>query len=400
MFTEIVVAVLVGNLLGTFTGIMPGIHINLVSVLIFNFLSFFLAFAEPLTIAVAILSMAITHTFVDGVPSIYLGAPDESNVLCVLPGHRMLLRGEGHNACLLMVAGSLGSLVLSLSLFPFFIFLLQIFYPMIKPYIGYLLLFIAIFLIIKEKHSKLWASIVFLLSGILGILVLNNPKLDDPLFPMLSGLFGVSTLLLSIFQKIKIPEQKATAIEIPEKGAYKTIVSSVAAGTLASFLPGLGTSQIATLGSQLVKGMGDAGFLILVGGINTVNMVASLVTWYVIQKERNGAIAVMAQIMGDLTTFHLLIFIAVVLLSTFFATWCSITLSKKFCSFVQKVHYGKLCWGIISFIALLVLVISHGVGFLVFIIATAIGVVPVLKGVGKNYLMGCLLIPVILYFLL
>ena len=81
-------------------------------------------------------------------------------------------------------------------------------YPIIEPYIAYILIFFSALLIIREVKSKFWALIVFLLSGVLGIAVLTMPHLDQPLFPMLSGLFGVSILVVSLMEKTRIPEQR------------------------------------------------------------------------------------------------------------------------------------------------------------------------------------------------
>jgi len=48
----------------------------------------------------------------------------------------------------------------------------------------------------KGIDKKFWALAVFLMAGILGIIDLTMPNLKQPLFPMLSGLFGVSMLVV------------------------------------------------------------------------------------------------------------------------------------------------------------------------------------------------------------
>ena len=71
------------------------------------------------------------------------------------------------------------------------------------------MIFVVVFMILKEIgfRKKSWAFYLFLLSGVLGLLVLNMPNLRQPLFPLLSGLFGTSTLVLSLNQNVKIPKQ-------------------------------------------------------------------------------------------------------------------------------------------------------------------------------------------------
>jgi putative membrane protein len=56
--------------------------------------------------------------------------------------------------------------------------------------------------------------------------------------------------------------------------------------------------------------------------------------------------------------------------------------------------------GVVFVVTVLVLIFSGFLGLFVLIVSTSIGLIPNLAGVGKNNAMGCLLLPVILYFLL
>ena len=91
MITYIILAFFLGILAGTFTGLIPGIHINLVAIILLSFSAFLLTYFSPIILVVFIVAMAITHTFIDYLPSIFLGAPDEDTVLSILPGHEMLI---------------------------------------------------------------------------------------------------------------------------------------------------------------------------------------------------------------------------------------------------------------------------------------------------------------------
>ena len=91
---EFVLALLLGIVVGTFTGLAPGIHINLVSAILLGSLStipFLNSFAK-IYFVVFIVAMAITHSLLDFIPSIFLGAPDEDTALSVLPGHELEIR--------------------------------------------------------------------------------------------------------------------------------------------------------------------------------------------------------------------------------------------------------------------------------------------------------------------
>jgi len=83
---EIILAVILGMLVGIFTGLIPGIHINLVFG-IFLGSSMFLFEVSSFAAVAFIVAVAIMHTFIDFIPSIYLGAPNEDTALSTMPGH-------------------------------------------------------------------------------------------------------------------------------------------------------------------------------------------------------------------------------------------------------------------------------------------------------------------------
>lgn len=399
MFFELMICVLIGVCFGIVTGITPGVHVNLVSVVLLSISPMLLKIISPLALSVTIISMAITHTFLDIIPSIFLGAPDSDEAASVLPGHRLLLEGKGYEAVMLTIIGALGGLVISMVMLPLFVPLAKYLYPVMKGYIGYILLAVIIFLILREKE-KLAVTCIFLFSGALGIGVFSLVELKDPLFPLLSGLFGTSMLLLSIKDNTKIPEQKTAGIEFEKEKGIKATLCSVVAGWFCSFMPGLGPSEAAILGSTFFKDLGNKGFLILTGGLGTVNMALSLVTFYTLDKARNGAIVTVSGIISKIDYNTFLVFWGVSLAAGGIATVLASKLSKVFAKLMCRINYKILCISIICLVTFLVIIISGWLGLLVLTVSTFFGMIPALKNVGRNHMMGCLLVPVMIYFLL
>ena len=205
MILQILIFTLIGILAGVFTGIIPGIHINLISTLILSVSPFLLTHFNVYSLIVFIISMSITHSFLDSIPSIFLGAPDSAQALGVLPGHRYLLQGKGLEALKLTLIGSLGAIILSSLIFIFILPFIHFIYPLIKDYIGYILIVVVLFMLLREKN-KLTAIFIFLLSGFFGLVVFNF-NMQNPLFPMLSGIFGISTLFYSLKQNESLYRQ-------------------------------------------------------------------------------------------------------------------------------------------------------------------------------------------------
>ncbi|MBI2138476.1 tripartite tricarboxylate transporter permease [Candidatus Woesearchaeota archaeon] len=403
MLGELAVAVVLGCLMGTFTGLVPGIHVNLVATLLLALSSFLLAHFSPTVVAVFIITMGITHTFLDALPSIFLGAPDPDMALAVLPGHQLLLQGQGYEAVKLTIIGSFFALIGTILVIPLTIPLIGWVYPYIAGVIAYILLGVVVFMVAKEATiaKKGWAIFIFMLSGILGIAATNLSPVEQPLFPLLSGLFGISTLLLSLQENTVIPVQDpALQAKVSKKEWVKAVSTAVGLGAITGLLPGLGAAQAAVIASQVVGRMSIYGLLILVGGINTANFTYSIASLYSLQKARNGAVVVVLKLLENITLRELILFCIVALIAGSIATIIAIYSARIFTRIITKVNYRALCIAIICFVTLMVLLVSGIYGLLILLSATAVGLIAPLAGVKRSHAMGCLLMPVILFFLL
>jgi len=401
LFFEVIVAIVLGIFSGIFTGLIPGVHVNLISVLIVSFSSVLLTFISPYLIVISIISLAITHTFLDSIPSIYLGAPDEAQALNVLPGHRLLQKGEGHNAVVCTVIGSIGCLVLSILLFPIFLTSMEKIYPVMKGLLGYILSLVMILMIGKEKGKRFKSLICFLLAGTLGLIIFSLPNLVQPLLPLLSGLFGISILINSLLSNLSIPNQVIDKkLNLSKKNLIKSVSAASGVGFIAAFLPGFSSSQAAIVATNIVGDVGDEGFLTLVGGINTANMLISIGTIYTLDKARNGAIVAVKKILGEIQLQEVILFLSVALVVGGLASLLALRISKSFAKNIVKLNYQKLVFSIIILISGMVFYFDGLIGLLILITSVAIGLVTSFWQVGKNHLMGCLILPVILYFIL
>lgn len=402
MLLEIILALFAGIIAGSISGILPGIHINLVAVFLISVSAFFLKFTEPITLAVFIVSMSITHTFVDFLPSIFLGAPDEDTSLSVLPGHQLLLKGEGYLALIYTLFGGILALPIIIILIPIFIFLLPQAYYYLKFVMFFILIIASLYLILKEKNSKFFAFLIFMLAGFLGIASFNL-NLNESLLPLLSGLFGASSLITSIAKKQEIPRQKIFKLKenLPSKSEIKNnLVAALFASPLCSFLPALGSSQAAVIGSDILGETKQKEFLMLLGSVNTIVMGLSFVTLFAINKARTGSAVAISKLIETLTFSNLLIILAAVLISAVLAFFVAIFLAKIFAKNITKIKYNKLSIIILAIISAVVIIFSGWLGLLVYIIATCTGLVAIASGVRRTHLMGSLMLPAILYYLL
>ena len=397
MIIEIIIAIILGIVVGIFTGLFPGIHINLVGTFLVTLSSSFSNHSFMIYLVVFISSLAIAHTFIDFIPSIFLGCPDTDTELAVLPGHEMLKQGKGHEAVMRTAYGGLSGVILLVLLFLPLSFLLSKTYPTIQKVIPYILILVCIIMIFSEKN-KLQAFLVMIITGILGYLVLDL-NLKEPLLPLLSGLFGSSMLLLSIKQKTKIPKQKTNFKRIKLKNMMRPLSGAIIASPFCGFLPGLGGGQAAVIGNQISR-TNEKDFLILLGIVNVFVMGLSFVSLYSISRTRTGAAAAVQSLLGQVTFQSLILIIIVCLISGIISFFFTIKLSILFIKYIEKIDYNKLSKWTILFLSVLILIISGILGLFVFGISTLVGLYCIQLNVKKTQMMGCLLIPTILLYLL
>jgi len=307
MLIEIILALVLGVLAGTITGLIPGIHINLIGILLVSLSA--TIFIDPTYVVTFIVAMAITHSFIDFIPSIFLGCPDTDTELSVLPGHQLLKKGQGYAAILLTNKGSLAAIfALMLIAFPATILITKT-YDTIKDLIPFFLILISMTLILLEKR-KIKALIVFLLTGFLGLCVLNS-ELNQPLLPLLTGLFGSSMIITSIKNKTQIPKQK---IINPKANLKKPLLGALIASPLCSFLPGLGSGQAAVIGNTITKN-NQKNFLVLLGATNTLVMGFSFISLYVLSKTRTGAAVAIKEIIQNISWQLLIVILTTALIT-------------------------------------------------------------------------------------
>jgi putative membrane protein len=392
----ILLALLIGIIFGIVAGLLPGLHPNNTIPMILG-LSFLFG---PLPTAIILVSSGVVNSFINFIPSILLGAPEESTVLGVLPGHKLLLEGRGFEAIKLCVIGSLGGVLFAILTLPMFVFVIPTLYEIIRPHVHWLLIAVIGYLILEEKgKNKFLAFGVFILSGILGLVVLNNFG-DFALFPLLTGLFGLPMLLISIFQKTKFPDKFSFEEEkIERKNLLSCISIGSLAGIIAGLLPGLGATQSTILTQQAFGKKKENGreFLISIGAITTCDIVYSILALYLIGNARSG-IAIGVSELLEIGFEETLTFTVIILISAAVATILTLKMTKISLRFLKKIDYQKLCLYTSIFLFVLTVIFSGLIGILILIVSIAVGLIPNYLNIRRTYGMGCLIMPTILFF--
>jgi len=392
---EIFIALVFGILFGVVAGLMPGLHPNNTIPIILGMSFLF----DPLSASIVLVSSGIINIFVNFIPSIILGAPEDGTVLSVLPGHKMLMEGRGFEAIKLSVVGGLGGILFSIAILPVFALTIPPVYELIRPHVHFILIPAVAWMIFSEKKwGKIFALLTFFASGFLGLIVLDYS--DAALFPLLSGLFGLPTLLIAIWSKTSLPKKFE---EIEEKIKTSELIKAISIGSIggiiAGLLPGLGSAQSTALTQQVFREKDRDGrkFLISIGAVGSSDLVYSLLALYLIGNPRSG-IAVAVSKLIEVGFNELLMLISVIIISTGLGVFLTLKLTRISLKILKKLNYQHLCLWTLVFIYILIFIFSGPLGLIIGTLSMFIGLIPNYCNIRRTHSMGCLLLPTICWF--
>lgn len=415
----LIISLLLGFILGIFSGLTPGLHSN-------NFAALLLAISpallrvglDPLDLATAILAASVSHTFLDIIPSIFIGAPDADTALAVLPGHEMMLEGRGIEAVRLSALGSASSILVALALIVPLSLLFGRFYDPFMDHVGLVLLAIAAVTILTERGEviegqgslaplkyKLIALLLFLTSGLLGTFAFGHQDLarsplgfqPEVLMPLLGGLFGASMLLISLGSRAEVPDQRETAFEMPARTISKAAFLGGFAGSVVAWVPGV-TPAVATVATRFGSDCSGREFLISVSGVNTANALLTMVALLVVGRPRSGA-AVAIEELVELDGRLLLFMVTVVVFVSILSYLATLAAGRAAAEFVRRLNYRRLCIAVLALLTALTYAFTGTFGLFLYLVSTVVGLMAPFAGVRKTHSMGVLMVPLLTYYL-
>ena len=411
---ELVIACFIGILIGTTTGMIPGIHVNTAGAILLASSTFLRSFLSPEFLCVLRVAMSIDHALIEFVPSMLLGVPQEGTATSILPGHRMVLQGRSKEVIRVVSVGGFGAILVTIAMLPIFAIALPILHDISKPFTWIILLVASIYLtynLTSNFRDFLWSLLLFTLSGILGWIIFQTPISSGiTLMCTFSGLFGISTILFSLNDASTIPHQNPFYELNLDYGKFKSIFAGGITGAILGFLPGFGPAQ-GTVIAQAVSGANDnddddtVNFLLATSGLNISDCLFSLIAIYIIGNPRSGIAVYMSYLIFEMSLNHLAIFIFASLIAVSVSLVLSLKLGDSFSRLMGGVDYKKLSIAVIllQIVILYIFIFYYKAPILYMTLAlitsTAMGMLPHYIGVGKSHLMGVLIIPAIVIYM-
>ncbi len=379
MIISFLLAVVLGVIAGSFTGVTPGLHMNLVASLLVS-----LNFPGSLEVLVFLVSLSVTHTFLDAIPAVFLGLPGSDTVASFLPAHRFLLKGRGFDAVALLTFGSFLGLLFAVFLSPIIFFAVPFVFSFVRPYTFWIVLFILVFLVFRDSFP-LRAFVVVLISGILGLYVLRFSGISEPLLPLLSGLFGVSSVISGLGVS-RIPLQFSTRLNF----SFFSPLKGCLLGFFSGFLPGIGSAQMAFFSNAKC----DDDYLLVVGALNTSSLIFTIIFASVIGRSRSGTGEALLSL-ASIDSFVLLALLLAVLISGSASLFSSLLMARFFSLHISKIPFRIISFIVIFLVFFIVFLVGGIPGISVLFLSSGVGIFSIILGCSRSHAMACIVVPVL-----
>ena len=400
---------------------LPALHIyNLAAILVLLWAKFGSVNYLHL-VPVIFITFVVVYAVASNIPSIFLGAPDESAVFLVLPAQKYLLLGRGYEALAVTLLGSLSALVVLVVLVPFLPKVVPPVMRVIAPHLHWLLLLIVVYLLMSEwpkgtdraptkfgKFLDAWTNLfaglfTFFASGFLGIIVFSKTLVPversfQALMPVFGGLFAVPWILQNIVSRNEIPPQHIPeSADLDALSAGWGIFSGTLGGMFAATFPvvtgGIGGLLAGHATAQrdersFIISQGVSKFLYYVGGFLLLFVPGLYLT--------RGGLAWMVKPIIDPREVDFSLVLGTLLLATGLSVLVSLLLARGILKILERVNYRVVSWITLGIIFLLVYLMTGPVGILLLLVSSAIGLVPVMFHSRRSNCLGVLFVPIIL----
>ncbi|MCU4742126.1 tripartite tricarboxylate transporter permease [Natronoglomus mannanivorans] len=395
---QVLAWILAGAALGSISGLVPGLHANNFALVLAGVAPS--VPAPPLLVGIAMLAAGVVHTFLNAVPAMALGVPDAEMAVTALPGHRMVLEGRGYEAIRLSALGSILAVLVAVPLAVPITSGVTAVYPAIRSNLSIVLALVVVGLLASEYswRARLGGLLSFSLAAGLGLLTLDLSP-DAPLeaggmlAPLFAGLFGAPVLIDAI-RGGGVPPQRDRAVTMPRVLLGLAAGAGAIAGAIVGYIPGI-SAAIAAVAVLLVipSGTNDRSYIVATSGVDTANTIFALFALVAIGQPRTG---VMVAFESANAPLNLPVLVVAVLLAGLIGFALVIVVGDAYLDIVGRMEYWRISAAVLTLLCLIAYLFTGLLGVGVFVVAAAIGMVPIRFRARRVHLMGVLIVPVAL----
>jgi putative membrane protein len=416
-------AALLGTVLASLLACIPGLHIYSVAGILIVLNLRLQGRVPGELLALFMLGLTVGYAVVNAIPSIFLGAPDESTLFIVLPGQRYLLQERGLEASVLTGVGALGGLLVLALLSPALPRVLPVVRTVLAPHLHWILAAIIAFMLMSEwpkgtdRGHTPWARLVdawrslgaglltFLLSGILGFVLMYGNLVPaemafQSLLPAFTGLFAIPWVVQNLLSQVQMPVQRqvGSSVDLSPKLVAQGVGAGALGGLFAAFFPVVTGGVGGLLAGHATAQRDDRLFIVSQGASKLVYYVGGLVLLFVpgLHLTRGGMAWMLSVSYVPEAPVTYWTVIGATLICGALGFGLLLWLSRVAIGVVSRVDYRWISAGTLVLLVAIVLGLTGWAGLLVASVATGIGMLPVLWGSRRTNCLGVVLLPLTL----
>jgi putative membrane protein len=415
-------AALAGTVLSSLLACLPALHIYNIAGLLILLAPRIEEMLPGDMLAMFMLGLVIGYAVVNTIPSIFFGAPDESTLFVVLPGQRYLMQQRGFEASVLTGVGGLGGLLVLLLLAPIMPRVFPVVRVVVGPHLHWILGAIIVFMLMSEwpkgsdrgrtglaKFLDAWRSLgagilTFLLSGLLGMVLLYSnlvptERAFQNLLPAFVGLFAIPWVLQNLLSQVQVPAQHAAgSVDLSPGLIARGVGAGALGGLFAAFFPVVTGGIGGFLAGHATAQRDDRLFIVSQGASKLIYYVGGFLLFFVpgLHLTRGGMAGMLSILYTPHTPATFWLVIAATLICGALAFGLLLGLSRAALRLVTRLDYRWVSAGTLVLLIGVVVAMTGWGGLLISVVATAIGLLPVMWGARRMNCMGVLLLPLTL----
>lgn len=414
---------LAGTLLAGALSLLPGLHVyNVMG----GFILLMFHAAErgvnvPPEVFIPFLSsMIVSWSILNTIPSILLGAPDESAMFTVLPGQKYLMMGRGYEGTMITGVGGLAGVFFLLAVVaPLAPRALPIMQNVLRPHMHWILWVIITFMLMSEwpksghggpegwkKFFSAWHSLgagllTFILAGLFGfILLYRSPVSVEAAFqnimPAFVGLFAVPWCLLNAISGTDVPEQRTSGtLEIDGDVILRSVGAGGLGGGFAAFFPIVTGGVGGMLAGHATAQRDERVFIMSQGVSKLIYYVGAFMMFFVpgLGLRRGGGAWLIQSLYRPFSWYDYFMILGVIALSGAAAFLMMSPLTRFTLWLIKKINYRLVSVAALGIILIMVYGVTGFKGLFVMLVGAGIGLLPVLYGSRRLNCLGVLLLP-------
>jgi putative membrane protein len=421
-YLALVGAALAGTLVSGIVSCIPALHIYNVAALLVVLALRARGLVPEELLALFMLGLVVGYAVLNTIPSVFLGAPDDSTIFVALPGQKYLMQSRGFEAAVLAGVGALGGLLVLLLLAPVLPVVLPVVRRIVGPHLHWILGAVILFMLMSEwpkgsdrgstslvRFLDAWRSLgagllTFMLSGILGFVLFYGNLVPvemafQNLMPAFVGLFAMPWVLQNMISRARVPMQYVSeSVDLSPGLVARGVGAGALGGLFAAFFPVVTGGIGGFLAGHATAQRDDRLFIVSQGTSKLLYYVGAFIFFFVpgLHLTRGGMAWMLSVLYTPSTPAIYWVAIATTLISGVLAFLMLLWLSRGVIRLVTVVDYRWISAATLLVLLAVVVTLTGWSGLLITLVATGIGLLPVMWGARRMNCMGVLLLPLTL----